>query len=40
MRWVLAAVVVTAIALLSGCQHVSPLWPLKTDAAPNDVHAA
>ena len=40
MRWVLAAVVVTAIALLSGCQHVSPLWPLKTDAAPNDVRDA
>gem|GEM_PF-4850080 len=28
MRWVLAAVVLTAIVLVAGCQHVSPLWPL------------
>jgi hypothetical protein len=27
-----AIVLMSAFALMSGCMHVSPLWPLKVDA--------
>ena len=33
MRWVLIAIAIALNVLLSGCQHVSPLWPLKVEAA-------
>jgi hypothetical protein len=39
VRWALAGVLPTAIASSSGCQHVSPLWPLKTDAETGAVCA-
>ena len=29
MRWLLAAILLGSAILISGCMHVSPLWPLK-----------
>src|ERR1022692_2886655 len=40
MRLVLTAVaVVLGAVLISGCVHVSPLWPLKVEAAPGPQEA-
>jgi len=33
MRWVLAAILLASAILISGCVHVSPLWPLKVETA-------
>jgi hypothetical protein len=29
---------ISALALMSGCVHVSPLWPLKVDAETAGTH--
>jgi hypothetical protein len=39
MRWFLAAFVIALAVLLSGCQRVSPLWPLKVEAAGGPLGA-
>jgi hypothetical protein len=37
MRLVVTVIVILASVLMSGCMHVSPLWPLKVDAESGGV---